>query len=197
MTSLLTQGVQQMSQQNAPNSATITLDEVFKAMQHWRKNKKDYSGVGIPDKIWSSIFQLEHNGYSASELKRCFTLNSKQYNLKKKQLSQSNDDSDTPVVTKNNQNEPDRAEETVSFCEATVAPTHQSDIPSLEVATSDTKKALLQIKSTNNPVESYLDMTTIIVECIRPDGYRLNIHTTTESLDKVMLAFFHEGVTPS
>ncbi|GAG16287.1 unnamed protein product, partial [marine sediment metagenome] len=73
-----------MSQQNAPNSATITLDEVFKAMQHWRKNKKDYSGVGIPDKIWSSIFQLEHNGYIASELKRCFTLNSRQYNLKKK-----------------------------------------------------------------------------------------------------------------
>ena len=37
---------------------------------------------------------------------------------------------------------------------------------------------------------SYIDVTTIIVECIRPDGYRLRLHTTTDSITEVMQAFF-------
>jgi len=186
-----------MSQLTQTKAIPITLDSVFKDMRHWRKHKNEYPGAGIPDNVWRKLFQLEDNGYAAKELKCLFTLNSRQYDLKRHQLYQSRDQSITPVGLTKNQSTPKQSDSPVGFCEAVVKTERQQTIPALTQAASNTKKALSTLKSTHQKAESYLDLTTIIVECIRPDGQRLKIHTTSKSLDTVMQAFFEQGVSSS
>ena len=185
-----------MSQQDSSNTPPITLDKVFKAMQHWRSHKSEYPNPGIPTKLWLMIFELENNGYSGKELRRVLSLNSGQYNKKctelhktlKKNLKKSHNTSDKIMPSDN----------PINFCEATLEkPTPPEDIPALTKAANNTQKALALLKSTDNKPEQYLDMTTIIVECIRPDGHRLKIHTTHKSIDVVMQTFFQNAAVSS
>ena len=180
--------------------ATVTLDEVFAEMQYWRDHKDEFDGYGIPDGIWSKIFQLETGVYSATQLRRLFSLNSQQYIAKKKQLSESGILEPKPIKVASNiatqQALPCSPDNKLELCEALISEGTQADsIPSLTEKSTETKKAITQLKSTQQKPENYLDMTTIIVECIRPDGHRLKIHTTTQSIDKVMQGFIQQGAT--
>lgn len=178
-----------MSQENFTHQDPVTLDKAFKAMRHWRKNKHKYNKPGIPDDVCLMMFQLEANGYSVSELTKLFGLSGSQYCDKKALLLSSNSKHPAEETTDQN-NKPS----TTHFCEARVEP-NQQQVPSLQKNVSDTKKVVKHLKSTNNNMDTYLDTTTIIVECIHPDGQRLKIHTTNKSIDKVMHAFFQKGVT--
>lgn len=185
-----------MSQQQDSPETPVTFDEAFKALQHWRKHKKEYPCAGIPENVWLKVFQLENNGYTANELKRLLTLNSQQYDKKRNEFRQPSDHINTFATLDKAQNNPE-PNSPVDFCEAAVKPDNQQNIPSLTQAADNTKKVISKLKSTDNKTENYLDMTTIIVECIRPDGQRLKIHTTSQSLNVVMQAFYQQGVSPS
>ena len=172
--------------------SAFTFDHVFKSLLHWRNNKSQYESRGIPDNVWEMIFQLERSGYSGKDLKRAFSINSKQYAAKKKQLS-----NDHKMSIKK---EHDLAaavlpdEHTNVFCEAKITPDESPTIPALVDAAKKTKRAVETLKSTSSKPQDYLDMNTIIVEYTRPDGHRLKIHTTSASIDKVMTAFAQQGV---
>jgi len=185
-----------MSQPTQSTETPIKFDEVFLAMKHWKENKSEYPGPGIPDKIWLMLFQLENNGYTASDLKRLFSLNSNQFKIKRNQLHQALDHSNSPTKPNAPQS---KAENNVAvdFCEAVVKSDNPQNIPPLTQAADNTKKAISKLKSTNHKTENYLDITTIIVECIRPDGQRLKIHTTNQSLNIVMKEFYQQGVSPA
>jgi len=183
-----------MSQQNDSPETPITLDEVFKALQHWREHKKEYPCAGIPEEVWLKIFQLENNGYTTNQLKRLLILNSQQYDKKRNQFRQPPDHTNTPATLNKPQSNPE-PDSPIDFCEAVVNPDSPQNIPSL--AQADTKKAISKLKSTDNKIENHLDLTPIIVECIRPDGQRLKIHTTSQSLNVVMQAFYQQGVSPA
>ncbi len=170
-----------------------TLDDVFKAMQDWRNNKGGYDSPGIPDNVWKMIFELESQGYSSKDLKRIFSLNSGQHDKKKHQLTggpkrvSKEADANNPTKTL-------AGESSSPFCEAKVTADAPSKIPSLSTTLQKNKRAVATLKSTVNKPEDYLDMSTIIVEYIRPDGHRLKIHTTNDSIDKLMCAFAQQGV---
>ncbi len=172
-----------MSQKTQENLAAVTLDQAFKALQHWRANKKAYEGKGIPDPVWHLIFQLEDtNEYSDEELKRLFDLNSRQYTLKRASLRGDKIKKAPEIhasVSALDDNNPE-----INFCEATIA----QEVPSL----TDTKNNILKLKSSQSKPEEILDLATIIVECIRPDGQRLKIHTTNKNLDRIIGAFFQQ-----
>lgn len=185
-----------MSQQQTTAVATdsISLDTVFKALQHWRKNRKSYEGSGIPDKVWLMIFELEGNGYTGKELRRLFTLNSQQYSLKRNELCH---EKNTPIIKPTNTPKPDITQQnnSTNFSEAIISVTNDvSPVPSLTQRINQTKQAIVRLKSPDNRAENYLDTSTIIVECIRPDGHRLKIHTTTDRLDTVMQTFYNQKV---
>lgn len=182
-----------MSQQAQSIPTTVTLDTTFAALKHWREHKEKYEGGGIPDKLWKMFFQLENNGMSASEIRRFFSINSQQYARKRIALMPLN--SKKPVIQQApHKNPPNPVKTDVNFCEVNVQSSVDQRIPSLTQAAKASKKTLSQLRSTNSSPKEYLDLTTIIVECIRPDGHRLKIHTTTQSLDKVMDAFFAQAV---
>ena len=182
-----------MLEQDHSNSAPLTIDKVFSALKHWREHKNEYASTGIPKDVWLMIFQLENNGYSAAEIKRLFTLNSSQYAKKKQQLS-NNIPTQIPAAPQKSQvSTTQQSDNDIDFCETTVKQSAPQKIPTLAESANQTKQAVSQLKSTQNHPQGFLDLTTIIVECIRPDGHRLKIHTTTQSLDKVMEAFYRQG----
>lgn len=174
-----------------PQTTSITLDDTFKALQHWRNNKTQYEGSGIPDEVWGKIFQLKSVGYTDAELKRMFSLNSTQYRNKKEQLIQAQ--SEPTVDPSSSEYTEVEEKDAVQFSEAIVAHEGQQDVPPLTQAANQTKSAISQLKSTSDRMDSYLDTTTVIVECLRDDGHRLKIHTTSERLDIVMRTFFNKG----
>ena len=179
-------------QQTTAQTASITLDDVFKALQHWRDNKTQYEGSGIPDEVWHKIFQLEKAGYKAAHLKRLFSLNTMQYRKKQEQITQTQ--SEAPVESISSGPREVEQKNAVQFGEAVVVHKGQQDVPSLTQAANPTKSAISQLKSTKEHLDPYLDTTTVIVECIRDDGHRLKIHTTSERLDIVMRTFFNKEV---
>jgi hypothetical protein len=177
-----------------------TLDEVFALIQYWRDHKDEFEGRGIPDTTWLKLFQLEKSGHSASQLRRMFALNAKQYEVKKQQLCEPAATSSDNALSNTSNSPTDDAppvQQTAQFCEALISPETQSTVPALSAEatqkTRQTKKSITQLKSTNQKPESFLDMSTIIVEYIRPDGHRLKIHTTTGSIHHVMQSFGGEG----
>lgn len=184
-----------MSQPSPSTSSTVTFDDVFKAMQHWRNHKNEYPKPGIPDDVWLMIFGLENNGYTAKDLKRLFNLNSQQYAIKQNQLAAPNNQPSSPSELKESCDSSKQSDNKVDFCEAVIESSAQDNIPSLAEAANATKKAVSQLKSTNNNSANYLDPTTIIVECLRPDGHRLKIHITSKSVNTVMEAFFGKGAS--
>ena len=178
--------------QTTTQTASITLDDVFKALQHWRDNKTKYEGSGIPKEVWYKIFQLEKAGYKESQLRRLFDLNTTQYRKKREQLTQTQ--SEPTVEPSSSESTEVEEKDVVQFGEAVVVHEETQDVPPLTQAANQTKSAISQLKSTSDRMDSYLDTTTVIVECIRDDGHRLKIHTTSERLDIVMRTFFNKEV---
>jgi len=195
-----------MSTSYLESNEPITLGNVYKAMEDWRvnvspKNKR----AGIPDNIWRAFFELEKRGYKFSDIKRVFAINLSQYKLKKQQLigdeiEQSNIERtskcSTPQETAIESEKPNPQKIPDTFCQVTLDHGVKSRIPSLEQKTSAahaTKAVVNHLKSTKNKPEDYLDRTTIIVECIHPNGHRLKIHTTQENIESVIQTFFKHG----
>ncbi len=180
-----------MSQETQSTSTTVTLDTTFNALKHWREHKEEYEGSGIPDKLWKMFFQLEKNGLSGSDIRRVFSINSQQYTKKRAELMPDHHVKTAAAFPKKQSD--DLVKTDIKFCKVNVKPGIDQSIPSLTQTSKTSKKTLSQLRSTDSSPEHYLDLTTIIVECIRADGRRLNIHTTTQSLDQVMQAFFTQG----
>ena len=67
-------------------------------------------------------------------------------------------------------------------------------MPPLAKTAHTTKEMVKKLKSNDNHLAGYVDLNTVIVEYIRPDGHRLKIHTTNQSLGEVMRAFSQTGV---
>ncbi len=171
--------------------SNVTLDQAFQAVSHWRNNKDQYENRGIPDNVWKLVFQLENQGYLPKDLKRALSLNSKQYDEKKNQIVSTLAKTAEKINDLKAVNSGDDGSNI--FCEAKIKPVDAPAIPSLSDAVQKNKQAVATLKSTINKPQDYLDMTTIIVEYIRPDGHRLKIHTTSESIHKVMSAFARQG----
>ena len=172
---------------------TITLDAVLDLLEHWRSNKSSYPNSSIPDEIWQQVFALESQGrHTGSTLRKLFGLNSSQYKRKRTELcsppkpeqSSKEPSSSTPLSDVAIESTP-----ATTFAEAVVAPLTPTEPPSVN---GTTKADLSRLKSTKEDGLSFLAQSTIIVECIRPDGHRLKIHTTHNSLDSVMQSFFSQ-----
>ena len=180
------------TQSNTQTSPPITFDEVFKLIEHWRENKNEYEGTGIPDDIWLKIFELENSGkYTAIQIRRLIGLNTQQYQNKQGQLLKLAASSlpKSKKLTGNTDSTPNNsASQQTDFCEAVV-----SSVPALTPEetkkAAKTKASIKQLKTAQYKPEQYLDTSTIIVEYIRPDGHRLKIHTTTQSINHVMQSF--------
>lgn len=180
-------------------SSEVTLDSIYKDILHWRANKSDYPDRGIPDSTWKKIFQLEAEGYPKKDLLKILSLNSRQYDMKRAQIHpskhiqsphQTTGDTKEPVI----QNTQEKEDQVVSFHEVFDSPSLHYQSPSLTKDRAEkTRAQISQLRSTNNSVDSFLDRTTIIVECIHPNGHRLKIHTTSQSLDIVMKTFYMQG----
>jgi hypothetical protein len=180
-----------MTSESKKEKPTITLDEVFRAMQHWRNNKSQYEGQGIPDDVWKMIFLLGENGYLAKDIRRTFSINSQQYEKKKKEFATNL--RLPPELINNEDTHCSNNEVEDIFCEVSISPDPPADVPPLAKVAKKTKQSVTTLKSTTSKPHDYLDMTTIIVEYLRPDGHRLKIHTTSASIDKVMSAFAQQG----
>jgi hypothetical protein len=179
-----------MTAQASPTASKITLDTVFKSLQHWRQNKEAYGGYGIPEDIWAMIFALEDQGYPRKDLRKMFALNSTQYNKKHQQLQALAKPSAATCSQKINAA---LLNDKAHFVEANVSTKDQSPIPPLSQAAEQTKQAITQLKSTQDKPHQYVDNATIIVECIHPNGHRLKIHTTNKSLTTIIPAFFQQA----
>ena len=183
-----------MSKQTTTPS--ITLDSIFDAMEHWRNNKNAYEGNGIPDKIWKMLFAFEDNGCSGSRLRKMFGLNSEQYNRKRLQLSNAVPPPASKLTTTDS-----KQDKPVQFGEAIVVKQPAQDIQPLSAETTAaatrTRQTIKKLKSSDYQEKSYIDTTTVIVECIRDDGQRLKIHTTNDRLDVILNTFYAEGAAAS
>jgi len=179
-----------MSKQITPASKVVTLEPVLKAIQHWRKHKKDYPRGAIPDEIWEKVFILaEQDEYSPSELRRLFALNTQKYNLKYQELMEKNSPDKKPISHSNENNKASLP--AIPLGEAVL--TSGTNITISKAAADKTKKAMTSLKSTKSFEISTLDATTVVVECIRADGQRLKIHMTTQRLDVLMETFFNQA----
>ena len=185
-----------MNNTNSTSTEQLSIDSVLNKLQHWRANKSSYPDSGIPETIWQMIFALEDAGHRPTTLRSLFSLNSGQYTKKREQLK-------SKAALKPNQNDqvPSKANKPrslVEFGEVSVVSTAppRSDVPSLTQAASQNRQAVKKLRSTESSPDHYLDTTTIIVECIRPDGHRLKIHTTNNRLDTIMQAFFSQESMP-
>ena len=167
------------------NSSTqpLTLDSIYEKMKYWREHKDEFDQRAIPDEIWHMIFTLQkQKDYSAAEIRRLFALNSQQYNRKYTQL----------IESEKNKTELSPSIEPAQFSEVEVSEQSSNVVPSLTEKAQVISKEVAHLKSPDNSVKTYVDPKTIIVEYIRPDGHRLNIHTTISSIADVMKAFGEE-----
>ena len=172
----------------------LSIDAVLSKLQHWRDNKSSYPDSGIPNTVWEMIFSLEAAGHRAATLRSLFGLNSAQYTKKREQLKAPPTKKSNPIASTKT---PSKASEPINsetFAEVSVTSSAppQAEVPSLAEAAANNQQAVKHLRSTNTSPEQYLDTTTIIVECIRSDGYRLKIHTTNNRVDAIMQAFFNQ-----
>jgi len=178
-------------------AAAVSLDSVLTELEHWRANKSEYPTNSIPDKVWYHIFQLASEGrHGEAALRKIFGLNSVQYRRKKTELcaTENSTMAELPSIEATTVQERESHSSTASlpaFGEVVSLESSTISVPGLH---GTTKADLTQLKSNKNESLSFLDNSTIIVECIRPDGYRLKIHTTNSSLDTVMNTFFSQEV---
>lgn len=172
-------------QDEQQSTKPATLDQVFQAITHWRENKNSYDMPGIPDKIWHMIFKLESQGHSGAQLRRMFSLNSSQYKKKQSELNATEQPTDENIKKNNS---PAQA----NFSEVNVS----ENIMPLPSEINHTKQVIKKLKSTDNDVTSYLSNNTMVVECFRPDGGRLKIHTTCERFSEIFHNFFAGEIAP-
>ena len=57
-----------MPEKQTDMTGKLSLDAACRAIQHWRENKSDYPGSGIPNDIWNMMFTLENSGH---DKKKC------------------------------------------------------------------------------------------------------------------------------
>ena len=170
---------------------TITIDSVFTEMENWRKNRSKYPNRSIPDEIWYKCFVLAEK-YSGKRVRTLFSMNTEQYNRKYKLLVSDHGKSLNKQDTSARQNNT-----TNPLCEVKVEPPELSNkvtepVP-LATVSSTTKSDVQMLKSTRNESLDSIDLKTIIVECIRPDGNRLKIHATNKSINEVMACFYQRN----
>lgn len=190
--------------QSIPTSETtsdpLSLDSIFKKLQHWRDNKAAYPENGIPSDIWEMIFKLEGDDYPAKDLRGVLRINTQQYAKKRAEFyaeqdcqgEKSSGSAPTKPVDVESETSVMRSE-AAQFVQAVVEGESLKAVPSLAEACEKTKQAIKQLKSTANNPAQYLEHTTIVVECTSPDGHRLSIHTTDSHIDLVMQAFYRQG----
>ena len=65
-------------------------------------------------------------------------------------------------------------------------------VPPLSPGTEQTKAILKNVKSTKIKLDAILDPTTVVLECIRSDGHRLKIHTSSMRIEAIMTAFYKQ-----
>lgn len=171
---------------NIQNSSAqpITLDFIYEKIKYWRDHKKEFDQKAMPDQIWGMIFTFQkQKDYSDSEIKKLFSLNSQQYSKKYTQL----------MATEENKAELSTSTEPAQFSEVEVSSEPLINVvPSLTGKVQVANEAVAHLKSPDNSLKTYVDIKTIVVEYIRPDGHRLKIHTTTSSIADVMQAFGKE-----
>ena len=165
-----------------------SVDAVLQDLKNWRENKSSTSERSIPDKVWKKIFKLEKSGHRAATLRSLFSLNSQQYRKKHEQLTGNLSSKDTKVNSKKTASTHPFVPTQFGEVSMTVVP----DVPSLAQAAKQNKEDIKHLKSTHTSTSTYLDTSTIIVECIRPDGHQLKIHTTHNKLDVIMQTFFKQ-----
>jgi len=165
-----------MPQANLTNDI-VTIDSVLNEFKQWRKNKGTGANRAIPDSLWMNIFKLEELSHEGSDLRRIFSLNSQQYNKKHEQLINS---SNTPELSF----EPFVAVEVSNKIEHKITPK--------QTKLKEVKSEISQIKSTKKVSEDFSAIKTIIVELVRPDGYKLKIHTTNDSVDLIISTFMNQ-----
>ena len=170
-----------MPQTNVKNH-DVTFDSVFKELKNWRNNKGSGSGSSrsIPNALWEKIFALEKSSYEGTDLRRMFVLNAQQYKKKYEELAPS-----SKIV----------APSLEPFAEVSIPVKLKSQyLPERTKlkAVEDIKSEITQIKSTKKVSDDFSAIKTIIVELVRPDGYKLKIHTTNDSVDLVMSSFMNQ-----
>ena len=178
-----------LDQQTKPlERSKATLDAAFKAMQHWRDNKADYDRPGVPDTVWQLVFQLEAQPeFDKTTLCHLLKLNSEQYDKKRKQhVPAAKPAAPTKPASEASKPEP------LQFGEARVVDSTVQGTPPLAAAAQKTQQAVKQLKKVERQTARYLDITTIIIECVRPDGHCLKIHTAQEQLPSIMQHFFNQ-----
>ena len=79
-----------MPKKQTDMTGKLSLDAACRAIQHWRENKSDYPGSGIPNDIWNMMFTLENSGHDKKMLQRMLGVNPKQYERKNKELTSAN-----------------------------------------------------------------------------------------------------------
>ena len=172
-------------------SSKITIDAVEKKLIHWRNNRKQYPGTGIPNEIWLQIFSLETAERSVHRLRAIFGLNSQQYKKKHAELIAQKTIIEKAVVKSTPLPEAP-AKPITAFAEVCV---ENTAVPPLSPDVQATKNTIKAIKNTKVDLDTLLDTSTVIVECIRSDGHRLKIHTCSQRVDIIMQTFYSQSVS--
>lgn len=160
---------------------SVTLDSVVEAFGHWRKTKKGSGHRQIPPELWDMVFALEDRGLSPSIIKGALSISAHQYHLQKEKRQHP-----APAISSVEASSVDKSADAESpparFVEAKVE-------PASDVKISTAAKTVKAVKS-NHKNEAWLSNETVVVECLRPDGYQLKIHITNKRIQEILNAFF-------
>lgn len=170
----------------------MSLDEVYEALNEWRRIKK-YGDSNVPENLWKPIFELAKK-HTDKKIRSLLDIKKPLYDESYRKLFPKKEkvatESSPPVGDTSRRACADITQEPV-FCEAKV--TDPTVIPPLvdhSKTNATTQKTIKTLRSKDDGKQC-LDYTTIIVECTRPDGHRLSIHTTTKTIKEVMTTFLN------
>ena len=147
------------------NTPSTSIEEVLKEIENWRANKPHVS-TAMPDALWRKIFTLAQT-YTASKLRALLGINTKQYNSKYEQIFTS------AGTDKKHSSTPAPQANLIDFCQVNTSSTGGS---------SASMYKPLKIPSSN----------TIIAEFYHADGRIMKIHSTCESVHRLIQAFFQD-----
>ena len=183
-----------MPEKQTDMTGKLSLDAACRAIQHWRENKSDYPGSGIPNDIWNMMFTLENSGHDKKMLQRMLGVNPKQYERKNKELTSANKENPIASNTENNLSTNISSDLSLEFKDITESMREPPPLDAqLNQEIKEAKSAVSHLKSPVDCPNDYLDRTTIVVECFDPQGFRLRIHMTADSIESVMEAFRKGG----
>ena len=144
---------------------TASIDGVLKELENWRADKPNVSTI-IPDALWRKIFALETT-LAASKIRTLLKISTKQYTRKHKQLS-------THATAGKKQSSGQKQADIVELCQVKTSPPPQPSSTSMYKP--------LKIPSTN----------TLIAEFRHADGRIMKIHSTSDSVEQLIQAFFKD-----